>query len=437
MARKRGQKIVSRKQRARAERERLMRLYIYIGTGVVLALVVGLIGFGVLQQLVIQPGQPVATVAGEEIRTDEFQSRVRYERRQLVNQYLNTLQTMEFFGDDEATQSFFLNNLQQIQLQLTNASLLGRDILNTMIDNEIIRQEAARRNITVSDEEVDQAIQDAFGFFPAGTPTPGAQSTPLPTSTLSPTQLSLVTATPTLTQTLTPVATPTLDPEASPTPTSEPLPTATPYTREAFETNFNQFLETLDQDIGFEASEFRTLFENQLYREKVQEAVTEDVSREREEVWARHILVEDEETAQEVLGRLDEGEDWTSLAAEFSTDTSNKDRGGDLGWFPRGRMAQEFENTAFDLEIGEISNPVETEFGWHIIQVLGHEMRTLSETQYQQAQQQAFEDWLAQKRLDSEVEILDYWSERVPDDPSLPPQLAGGQLPIPQAQPTQ
>ncbi|MEW6080256.1 MAG: peptidylprolyl isomerase [Bacillota bacterium] len=90
-----------------------------------------------------------------------------------------------------------------------------------------------------------------------------------------------------------------------------------------------------------------------------------------EEVHARHILLSTEEEAIEVKRLLDQGEDFATMAKERSTDTSNSEQGGDLGFFGRGRMAQEFEDAAFKLQIGETSNPVSTAFGYHIIKVEG------------------------------------------------------------------
>ncbi len=89
-----------------------------------------------------------------------------------------------------------------------------------------------------------------------------------------------------------------------------------------------------------------------------------------EEVEARHILVESESEAEEILALIEEGEDFALLAAEHSIDPSNKDDGGYLGFFSRGMMVDAFEEEAFSLEIGEIGGPVETNFGFHIIEVL-------------------------------------------------------------------
>lgn len=87
------------------------------------------------------------------------------------------------------------------------------------------------------------------------------------------------------------------------------------------------------------------------------------------EVHARHILVEDQETADDLKAQLDDGADFAELAEENSTDGSAAN-GGDLGFFPEGQMVPEFEEVAFSLDIDEISDPVQSEHGYHIIQVL-------------------------------------------------------------------
>jgi len=91
----------------------------------------------------------------------------------------------------------------------------------------------------------------------------------------------------------------------------------------------------------------------------------------KEEVEASHILVDDEETAKEIKKKLAEGADFAELAAEYSKDTSNAQNGGQLGYFGRGKMVEEFEKAAFSMEVGEISDPVKTKYGYHIIKVTG------------------------------------------------------------------
>lgn len=91
-----------------------------------------------------------------------------------------------------------------------------------------------------------------------------------------------------------------------------------------------------------------------------------------EKVEASHILVANEATANEVKAKLDEGKDFAELAAEYSTDSSAQS-GGELGYFGKGDMVEAFETVAFSLKIDEISDPVKSEFGYHIIKLTGRQ----------------------------------------------------------------
>ncbi len=90
-------------------------------------------------------------------------------------------------------------------------------------------------------------------------------------------------------------------------------------------------------------------------------------------VKASHILVDDEKTAKDIKAKLEKGEDFAKLAKEYSKDTGSAQNGGDLGWFGPGKMVEEFEKAAYALKVGEISDPVKTQFGYHIIKVTDKE----------------------------------------------------------------
>ena len=85
-------------------------------------------------------------------------------------------------------------------------------------------------------------------------------------------------------------------------------------------------------------------------------------------VRASHILVENEDTAKDIKKKLDNGADFAKIAKLFSICPS-KAQGGDLGSFGKGQMVKEFEDAAFSLPVGVVSNPVKTEFGYHLIMV--------------------------------------------------------------------
>lgn len=88
-----------------------------------------------------------------------------------------------------------------------------------------------------------------------------------------------------------------------------------------------------------------------------------------EEIKARHILVESKEKAVEIFEKIAHGADFAAMAKEFSKDPGTKDEGGDLGFFGRGQMVPQFEEAAFKLASGDVSQPVETQFGWHLIRI--------------------------------------------------------------------
>ena len=384
---------VTRKYVARAEHERRQRNVI-LGVALTVAIVVsGLLLYGVLGNLIT----PVATVNGEKIPTDEFRGRIRLAQAEMINQ------------------AIFSNTVDQLPARIADVETLGQNVLNQMIDDALIRQEVERRGETITEDDIDNAIAEAFGFFHDGTPTP------LPTFTPNPTLIALASITPTVTEGPTPTDSPTNTPGPSPTATATrtPFPTATEYTEEAYLENIDLTLDGLDTQFNVSEEDFRDQFRAQLYRRKLFGFFEDEVPRDQEHVNARHILVDDEETALEVIQRLTDGDSFEDLALEYSKDETNKERGGDLGWFPRGLMVQTFEEVVFNAAIGLIPDPVETSFGWHVVEVVGREDRELDEYSHQLSVQTEYNSWLIDIHLISAIEINKNWLDRVPDPPSL------------------
>lgn len=420
----------TRKRLVGLKRERLYNRAILAATAVVVLLVVGMVAWGLIKENLIDPRVVVAVVEGEEITGREFQSRARVNRQQLISTYMQHLQSYQLFATNPGLQQQVLSQMSQVQFQLL-PSTVGLDTINQLVDDRLIILEAQKLGIEISEAQVDKELESIFGYFPDGAPTPSPLPTQIPTSTLSSTQLAIVTITPTpspiptrtpapeeeVESTATPANTPAA---ASPTPTL--ALTATAYTFDAYQQDLQDYAEIQESELGFTADDLRVLVRTNLYRQALFDLLTADIPAEEEQVWARHILVEDEESAIEILAQLEAGADWAELAAEHSLDTNNSLNGGDLGWFRKADMVEPFADTAFELEIGEISEPVESSFGWHIIQALGRELRPLSPQQYAQVRNDIFQAYIRELRNDYEWEIFDTWFALTPEDPKIPAQ---------------
>jgi peptidyl-prolyl cis-trans isomerase C len=144
---------------------------------------------------------------------------------------------------------------------------------------------------------------------------------------------------------------------------------------------------------------------------KVYEEASKQITGE-QEVRARHILVETEDEAKAVKAELDKGADFAELAKKKSKDPGSAD-GGDLGFFTKEQMVPEFSAVAFTLDPGKISDPVKSQFGWHIIKV--EEKRNRKAPDFDQVKSQietyvtrkAQADYVAKLRAEAKVERMD------------------------------
>jgi peptidyl-prolyl cis-trans isomerase D len=437
-------KIVSKKHLARVQREKLQRRYIIIGTVVVFIIVISLAAIGLITEGIIKPRQPVAQVNDTIITTKDFQSLVRYQRYRMVNEYMSTYQFIQNIGDPNY-QSYFQSYLLQIQNEL-EPEVIGLNTINQMVDNVLIKNEAEKLGIQVSQVEVEKRIQEAiFQYYPDGTPTPAPTSIILPTPTLSALQMTLVPPTPTVIFTPTEAVTDTTEVVAEATPTEiateeevEPTPTVieptpTTYTEKAFKTNYDDFMSTLKNYAKVPEETVYYFFESAILQERVSEQIITDIPPEEEKLWARHILFQDTDTgeaqAQEFLARIQAGEDFNTVAEELATKAAEENpddikvRYEDLGWFGEGQMVVEFEAAAKELEVGEISQPVQTSFGWHVIQLLGRDIVPRDQASIDQLRQEEFQNWLDSVRQEATIDISPEWVLSVPTEPAIPDEI--------------
>ncbi len=390
---------------------------------VAIATAVLLVGYGIVEQTVLLPRRAAATVNGDVITRQELAARSALARADLVQQSQSLQQMMGFFADSPEALQSMQSQIALLNAQINNPDLLARQVLQDLMQARLVRQEAQRRGIVVSQTEIDRAVEEAFGFFAGGTPTVA------PTATADPTLAAQSTAAPTFEPSATPEALPspppatatataTATPGASPT----PLPSPTAFTRQAFEAEYAQYLADLSSVLRVQEDYLRDRFEERLYEDRLRASLAAEVLHTEQQVWARHILVPEQAVAFALLSRLRQGDSWDELAAAFSQDTSNKDRGGDLGWFGRGAMVDAFEQAAYEIPPGEIGSPVQTGFGWHLIQVIDRAERKLDPAAYDAAVERAYQAWLL-----SAVEA----AELIFDPEIVPPTPTPGPTPTP------
>ena len=364
-----------------------------------------------------KPRQPVATVNGERIGLQDYQKQVKF--------------------------AWFQQNQQGQAVSDPQGS--GQQVLDELIDLQLLREQAKQRGITVTEDEINQELEQAFGFY-RQTPTP------FPTVTPDLTATAVATATP-----------PTPTPTGTIQPTSTPAPTATPVTEQGYKEEYKRYVDSVSASTGMNDGDFRKLVEANLLQRKLFESVTKDVPTTGEQVRLRHILVavrtpaptpeptatpgpdatatptaepgatatpaptatlaprteaEALAIAQEIRQKLAAGEDFASLAIQYSDDPGSKTTGGELGWYGKGEgLVQEFEDAAFALQADQISDPVKTQFGYHIIQVEERDPnRELNAYVVSQKKQEAWDKWLSDLR--SAANVVRNWTlDKLPPTP--------------------
>ncbi len=422
-----GKGKLSREYRSRAQREAELQRRVVLAVGAAVAVSVVVLAIFLVKDLFIDPNQVVASVNGQNITVAEFQQRVRLERFLLSQQLSGVIDLYRNFGmtDEQINQQLLSQPpYSEWMSQLQIPDQLGNRVVNDLVEDTIVRQQAAELGITINQEDIDAAKQDFFGFDPATAglpPTPTLTPTITPTPFVSPTPSPIPSATPTTEATaeVTAEATSEVEPTATwtPVPTFTPTATLTADERVAqFQTNVGEYYDTVRSNTGLSSDAVDRYFELLALRKAVRDAVTEDNPDLTLQVNVRHILVATEEEAQDVLAALEAGESFADLARSISTDTGSGAQGGELGWSPITNYVKPFADAVRDAEIGAIVGPVQSEFGYHIVQVRAREEREAEEGELDSAKDRVFENWLEEQRTaqaDS-IQIFNIWTSFVP-----------------------
>ncbi|MFN8483672.1 MAG: peptidylprolyl isomerase [Anaerolineae bacterium] len=156
---------------------------------------------------------------------------------------------------------------------------------------------------------------------------------------------------------------------------------------------------------GLTQDDLTALIKDRVLAGKIGDSITKSVPTTGEQIHARHILVKTEDDAKKAAERLAKGEAFDAVAKDVSIDPSAKTNGGDLGWFSRGQMVPEFEQAAFALAVNKVSDPVKSQFGYHIIQVTEKDANhPLSQDDIDRVKEQKIGDWIDQQKKAAKIE---------------------------------
>lgn len=426
------------REMSHAERDAVAQRVIFmiiIGAVAVIAL---LLAIAFVTDGIIRPNQVVATVNGENISVADYQKRVRIERGihiMLINDVLNDVVEENDVTVEEAG-NFVLQQEPYASWwnELNTPDVMGLRVLDNMVDDRLVEAAAADLGVTVSDKDVDAYIDTLIGYDPEQVALIGSEPTGTPEPTMTPTPFVSPTPTTAPTATVEPTAIATVEGAAvvaTATQTSTPAPTEAVPTRSAdevrtqFDNQKRSFISEVAGMANASEADVREVLRLRALRTAVGEALTASGANSEDDgattlyADSRHILVKTEAEALDIIEALKAGESFAALAQAVSTDTGSGANGGELGWTPVAGFVEPFANAVRAAEIGEIIGPVESEFGFHIIQVRAKEEREAEKGQIDRANQLAFETWLMDVRTKAEgtYSTTNAWANNIPQSP--------------------
>lgn len=327
------------------------------------------------------PNVVVARVNGMTIPLSQFQAAVRLERA-IINERLQAVVTQSQLWGDQAS-DYLLARLQQDPYatwlyEIQHSAVIGERVLMDMVEDRLIEGQAQMLGITIQASDLQAVI---VRHFNDDLPLPGNTVTPVPT--LSPAEQAEV---------------------------------------------FAQLVESHFASIAWNAvarqDDVMAYFKRKALRMLVAHHMTADsIATTDFEVQVRHILVATEPEAVDILAELSDGASFTALAQARSLDTGSAEQGGTYDWAPPSVYIEPFADAVKVATVGEVFGPVETEFGFHIIEVQARREVPLPAEQIDRARDRAFglilDDLVADER--NRIEIDPIWVDFVPAEPVFTP----------------
>lgn len=403
-----GKSSTSLRRTSRRERDEQNTRMLVSGLAIVAVITVVTILGGVLYENVIKPNTVLATVGGQDIDRRDYWKYHSVQLYQQANEYEQFAAQVE--GQQRTQFLTFASSFRAQADDVWGTTDVSAITLAQMVEDQLYLVAAENRGLDISDGAIEGFVLQQFSPEGAQLVTPFPQPTLIPTRAAWATETAEAQATINAEALGTPgAATPLSATRGSATPVAAtPIADATPDPEDAAEAQDEYAVfkdEVFDSANISEEDYYRLIARPELARELVASEIGSNEPQSTAQVHAFHILVSTEDLARELYERATGGADFQELARTNSTDQLTSATGGDLGWFTPDAMVELVTEVAFSLEPGSISEPVESQFGWHIIYVEDRsDDRPLTALQYDQAQQRAIAAEIESLRADTDID---------------------------------
>jgi parvulin-like peptidyl-prolyl isomerase len=364
----------TKKQIAHGRKEARQNRIILISVALLIVIILAVLVYGIIQELVLKPNAPVATVDGADIPLADFQNFVTFNR---YNDYLSISNLQNYIDQLNASPdensfliSFYQQQLTQIQSALTTVS---DSTLDELIDDALVQQKAQQEGIAVTGAQVQQAIDD----YVRQTAFPEAQQT-----------------------------------------TTETLPTATPVPQNLLDETYTKMLSAMH----LKDKAFRTIVEHSLLRGDVQDFLATQVPTTGLIIDVQLIKTETQTETLTAQQRIEGGEDFAVVAKEVSTDTLTAENGGNVGWVTSSQLSDRYGTALGDFvlsqQVGQLG-VVQSDGAFYLVKVLDrNENGPLPEEVLTARKNSALTDWLTARKASPDVKIERLLQpDQVPPDP--------------------